>query len=63
MRPGRRVGPCTSPPLTDWTSGSFDVTTYIGDPFRVRFRFGREDPISNDFLGWYVDDVVVTASG
>ena len=41
---------------------SVDVSSFATSGFRVRFRFDSEDGISNDFLGWYVDDVEVTAN-
>ncbi len=40
---------------------SLDVSSFISSGFRVRFRFDSEDGSFNDFLGWYVDDVTVTA--
>lgn len=45
-----------------FVSESLDVSSFISSSFRIRFRFDSEDSISNDFLGWYVDDVEVTAN-
>lgn len=41
---------------------SLDVSGYISSTFRVRFRFDSQDGVSNDYTGWFVDDVEVTAN-
>ena len=40
---------------------SLNVSSFISSGFRLRFEFDSVDSTSNDFLGWYVDDIVVTA--
>jgi hypothetical protein len=40
---------------------SLNVSSFISSGFRIRFQFDSVDGTANDFLGWYVDDVVVTA--
>jgi len=40
---------------------SLDVSGFISSGFRIRFQFDSVDGVSNDFLGWYVDDIEVTA--
>ncbi len=37
----------------------FDVSAFISSQFRVRFEFDSVDGVSNDFLGWYIDDIEV----
>ncbi len=40
---------------------SYDVTDWISNEFRVRYQFDSQDSFANDQLGWYIDDVEVTA--
>ena len=44
-----------------WLLEDFDVSAFISSQFRVRFEFDSVDGVSNDFQGWYVDDVEVIA--
>lgn len=44
-----------------YLSERIDVSSFISSNFRVRFHFDSQDSFANDFLGWYVDDVEVTA--
>ncbi len=51
----------SDPNPSNYLSEAIDVSSYISTNFRVRFHFDSQDRFSNDFLGWYVDDVEVTA--
>jgi extracellular elastinolytic metalloproteinase len=42
------------------SSGSISLAAYAGDSIQVRFRFNSVDGVSNNFDGWFIDDVVVT---
>ena len=44
-----------------WRLVSLDLSAYADQTAQVRFHFETVDAISNDFRGWYVDDVRVTA--
>jgi len=44
-----------------WLLEDYDVSAFISSQFRVRFEFDSVDGVSNDFQGWYVDDVEVIA--
>ena len=50
----------SDPNSAGWVSEDLDVSGFISGSFRFRFLFDSEDNVSNDFLGWYIDDVVVT---
>jgi hypothetical protein len=44
-----------------WTSsGAIDLSSWAGNDIRVRFRFDSIDSAYNAYLGWLVDDVVIT---
>jgi len=45
-----------------YVSESLDVSSFISSSFRIRFMFDSQDGVNNDFLGWYVDNVEVTAN-
>ncbi|NET28671.1 MAG: hypothetical protein F6K01_25930 [Okeania sp. SIO1I7] len=49
-------------PATDWTNVTFDLSPYAGQEIQVSFEFATEDRAFNNFEGWYIDDVTVTAS-
>ena len=49
-------------PTTGWTNATFDLTPYTGSTIEVQFGFNSVDGTNNQFEGWYVDDVKVTAS-
>jgi len=51
------------PNITVWTEEVFDLSSYEGESVQVRFRFDSVDGSYNDYRGWYVDDVEVTAAG
>lgn len=42
-----------------WYQASADLTPYVGDNVLIRFHFDSVDGISNDYLGWLIDDVEV----
>ncbi len=45
-----------------WTSsGPVSLAAYAGQSIQLRFRFASVDEVANDFTGWLIDDVAVTA--
>ena len=46
-----------------WADRSVDLTPYVGGFIYLRFFFETRDAIYNNFEGWYVDDVLVLATG
>ena len=53
----------TTPSTQQWTtSGAIDISAFAGPiPIQVCFEFSTGDAQANDFIGWFIDDVVVTA--
>ncbi len=48
----------TTASTREWTQrGPFDLSAYIGNIIRIRFRFDTIDSQFNQFEGWYIDDV------
>jgi hypothetical protein len=45
-----------------WTAHSVDLDAYAGGSVKLRFSFDSVDGLSNNFAGWFLDDVEVTAS-
>ena len=45
-----------------WTAHSADLDAYAGGPVKLRFFFDSVDTIANNFAGWFLDDVEVTAA-
>ncbi len=45
-----------------WQTAVFDLTSYAGHTVRLGLEFWAGDGAFNDFYGWFVDDVIVTAS-
>ena len=43
-----------------WTTWSADISAYAGSSILVQFNFDTIDQVSNDYEGWYVDDVTIT---
>jgi serine protease len=41
---------------------SFDISGHATDNLRLRFYFDSVDSIANNYPGWYIDDIRVTAS-
>jgi hypothetical protein len=63
---GKPSQPCSSGGLDAapaWKSYSYDLTAYVGDQVRVRFRFDSTDGSFNGFRGWLVDSVEVVGAG
>src|SRR5262249_42842031 len=46
-----------------WRNASFSLAAFAGQTVLVRFSFNTVDSILNNFEGWYVDDVQLTAPG
>jgi hypothetical protein len=42
------------------SSGAISLSAFAGQSVTVEFRFNTVDSAYNDFLGWAVDNVVVT---
>jgi hypothetical protein len=42
-----------------WRTQMVDLTSFASDSARLRFHFNSVDGLANDFLGWYLDDVLV----
>ncbi len=52
----------TDPSTAAWTnSGAISLASFAGQTIQVRFRFDTVDNVANNFTGWLIDDVVVTA--
>ncbi|NNE08208.1 MAG: hypothetical protein HKN20_06560 [Gemmatimonadetes bacterium] len=46
-----------------WQQTSFDVSSYAGQTVKFRFHFDTTDGSFNNFAGWFIDDVTVSADG
>jgi immune inhibitor A len=44
-----------------WVDGAFDLSAYAGQPIELRFRYWTDVAVSE--IGWYLDDIAVTAGG
>jgi hypothetical protein len=51
----------TLPDAPGFTTSSSDISALTGTTVLVQFNFDTVDNINNDFEGWYVDDVTITA--
>jgi hypothetical protein len=47
---------------SNYVSENLDVSGFISSTFRLRLRFDSKDSVGNDYPGWYVDDIEVTAN-
>lgn len=47
---------------TGWVHEKIDISSYGTSTLSVRYNFDSTDGVSNDYLGWYVDNVVVTGT-
>lgn len=47
-------------PCDAWKTKSVDLSGYIGDVIRLRFRFRTGDWFDNQFAGYYVDNISLT---
>jgi PKD repeat protein len=45
-----------------WTPHAVDLTLYAGRAIKLRFFFDSIDQNYNNYAGWFIDDVLVTAS-
>jgi hypothetical protein len=45
-----------------WYPVEIDASTYAGGPLYLRFEFDTRDAYSNNYRGWYVDDVELVAT-
>jgi hypothetical protein len=57
------AGPAQLPLSGAWRNASFSLAAFAGQIVLIRFSFDTVDSIMNNFEGWYVDDVQVTAPG
>jgi hypothetical protein len=46
-----------------WTPHSVDLDAYAGSAIKLRFSFDSMDHVANNFDGWFLDNVEVTAGG
>src|SRR5215831_7783747 len=46
-----------------WRNASFSLAAFAGQTVLIRFSFDTVDSVLNNFEGWYVDDVQLTAPG
>ena len=51
------------PETSQWQTTQVDLTRFAGQQILLRFNFDTGDDISNEFEGWYIDDVVITYDG
>ncbi|HSH02144.1 MAG TPA: FG-GAP-like repeat-containing protein [Anaerolineae bacterium] len=42
-----------------WYEANFDLSAYAGTDIYIRFRFDSVDDVSNEYLGWFIDDVTI----
>ncbi len=47
---------------SDWASHGFDLTPWAGQSVKLKFRFQGWDVALNDYMGWYLDQIVVETS-
>lgn len=45
--------------LTDWTQVEVDLSSFAGQNVQIRWRLGCDSVVSD--IGWYIDDVLITA--
>jgi titin len=46
--------------MQSWHSHAIDLSAYVGKTIEVRFFFDSIDSVSNDYEGWFIDDVYVS---
>jgi hypothetical protein len=46
----------------DWEVRSVDLSTYAGQTVTLSFRFDTVDGVQNNFRGWHVDNIKITAT-
>ena len=47
-------------PSPGWISWKGDLTSYADQVILLRFNFDTIDNLSNDYDGWFIDDVKIT---
>lgn len=52
----------TMPNQNGWRSVVLDLDAFTGDIAEIRFTFDTKDGIANQYAGWYLDNVEVTAA-
>jgi hypothetical protein len=55
------TNPASLPLNGVWRNASFSLAAFAGQTVLIRFSFDTRDNIANNFEGWYVDDVQLTA--
>lgn len=45
----------------DWLETTLDLTAYAGSSIRLRVGFDTDDEIKNEYPGFYVDDITISA--
>jgi uncharacterized repeat protein (TIGR01451 family) len=53
------AGPLANNTGGSWRAATLDLTPYLGQSIRLRFRFDTVDALVNDREGWYLDDILV----
>ena len=51
-----------NPDVTGWTSLSYDIDSFMGGSLYVRFWTDTVDSTANNYPGWFIEDVEVTAA-
>jgi hypothetical protein len=59
LRGGRGAAPSGS--SGGWIMSTLDLSAYAGEIILIRFYFDTGDGIYNDYPGWFLDDVMITA--
>jgi serine protease AprX len=52
-----------APEGADWATRTVDITQFAGQTVTLAFRFTATDGVLNDFRGWHVDDIRISATG
>jgi hypothetical protein len=45
--------------MNQWREKTLDLSSYAGNVIQIRFYFDSIDEVSNNFLGWHIDDILV----
>jgi len=53
----------TAPDSANWQTRTVDLTSYAGQTVTLTWRFDTVDGTLNDFRGWHVDGIHITATG
>lgn len=53
----------TAPEGGAWTTVTADLTSFAGQNITLGFRFNTVDGINNNFRGWHVDNLQISATG